>query len=186
MESNDAMTMLAQLIESTQIPQQQMEQQQARQEADWKRQQARHEADQKLHQQRLDMAMALSEAEVGNALACLREMGLEHEKQKLELKRQVSELTLSLQEREAQISNLQVARHGRGATAEALRQATLEVTALQSQAKEKDRLMEDSQKKFSAEEKKLREATKEVHRQALRGNSLPRRRVGCSSSPMPS
>lgn len=37
-------------------------------------------------------------------------MGLEHEEQKLEIKRQVTELTLSLQERESQISNLQAAR----------------------------------------------------------------------------
>jgi len=53
--------------------------------------------------------MALSEAEVGNALAGLHKMGLEHEKQKLELKRQVSELTLSLQERVSQIHSLQAA-----------------------------------------------------------------------------
>jgi len=111
------MAMLVQLIESTQHQQLQMEQQQARQEADWKRQQeqmqqqqARHEADQKLHQQRLDKAMALSVAEVGNALAGLRKMGREHEKQKLELKWQVSELTLSLQERECQIRDLQATR----------------------------------------------------------------------------
>ena len=37
-------------------------------------------------------------------------MGLEHEEEKLEIKRQVSELTLSLQERESQISSLQAAR----------------------------------------------------------------------------
>uniref|UniRef100_A0A8C9Z569 Citron rho-interacting serine/threonine kinase n=1 Tax=Sander lucioperca TaxID=283035 RepID=A0A8C9Z569_SANLU len=41
----------------------------------------------------------------------LRELGLEHEEQKLEIKRQVTDLTLSLQERESQISNLQAARH---------------------------------------------------------------------------
>lgn len=38
------------------------------------------------------------------------QMGLEHEEEKLEIKRQVSELTLSLQERESQISSLQAAR----------------------------------------------------------------------------
>lgn len=37
-------------------------------------------------------------------------MGLQHEEEKLEIKRQVSELTLSLQERESQISSLQAAR----------------------------------------------------------------------------
>jgi len=78
---------------------------------------------QQIHQQqqRMDKTMALSAVEVVNALACLREMGLEHEEQKLELKRQVSELTLSLQERESQISGLHAACHGRGATSEALR-----------------------------------------------------------------
>lgn len=39
------------------------------------------------------------------------QIGLENEEQKLEIKRQVTELTLSLQERESQISNLQAARH---------------------------------------------------------------------------
>lgn len=38
------------------------------------------------------------------------QMGLEHEEEKLEIKRQVSELTVSLQERESQISSLQAAR----------------------------------------------------------------------------
>ena len=37
-------------------------------------------------------------------------MGLEHEEQKLEIKQQVSELTLSLQERESQLSGVQTAR----------------------------------------------------------------------------
>lgn len=41
---------------------------------------------------------------------CFLQMGLEHEEEKLEIKRQVSELTLSLQERESQISSLQAAR----------------------------------------------------------------------------
>ncbi|CAJ1068307.1 citron Rho-interacting kinase isoform X14 [Xyrichtys novacula] len=41
----------------------------------------------------------------------LREIGLEHEEQKLEIKRQVTELTLSLQERESQITSMQAARH---------------------------------------------------------------------------
>lgn len=44
--------------------------------------------------------------------SCLQpQIGLEHEEQKLEIKRQVTEVTLSLQERESQISNLQAARH---------------------------------------------------------------------------
>jgi len=68
----------------------------------------------------------------------------------LEIKRQVSELTLSLQERESQISGLQAARHSLGATSEALWLATLEVTALQSRAEEKGRLLEDSRHKLSA------------------------------------
>jgi len=139
--------MLVQMIQQQQIQQQQIHQQ----------------------QQRMDKTMALSAAEVVNALACLREMGLEHEEQKLGLKWQVSELTL---ERESQISGLQAARHGRGATSEALRLATLERTALQSRPEEKDRLLEDSQHKLSTLEKKLREATKEVDRQAIRGNGL--------------
>jgi len=138
-----------------------MEQQQTHQEADWKQQQARQEAALKLHQQRLDRVMALSEAEVGNALAGLcKMMGLEHTKQKLELQRQVSDLTLSLQEREAQIRDLQVARHVRGATAEALRRATLEVTALQSRALEEkmselnvEGQLTDLQARFSDSEK---------------------------------
>lgn len=45
-----------------------------------------------------------------NAVPSGFQMGLEHEEEKLEIKRQVSELTLSLQERESQISSLQAAR----------------------------------------------------------------------------
>ncbi|KAK7933239.1 hypothetical protein WMY93_004135 [Mugilogobius chulae] len=41
----------------------------------------------------------------------LEDIGLEHEEQKLELKRQVTELTLSLQEREGQVTSLQATRH---------------------------------------------------------------------------
>ncbi|XP_072288932.1 citron Rho-interacting kinase isoform X3 [Eucyclogobius newberryi] len=41
----------------------------------------------------------------------LREIGLEDEEQKQELKRQVTDLTLSLQEREGQATSLQAARH---------------------------------------------------------------------------
>ncbi len=60
-------------------------------------------------------------------------MGLEHEEQKLEIKRQVSELTLSLQEREAQISSLQAARH----TLESqLRQAKTELEETTAEAEE--------------------------------------------------
>jgi len=142
--------MLAQLIESDQNQQQQIQQQQARREVDLKlqrqriqQQQTRYEADLKLQWQ-----------------------------QKLELKRQVSELTLSLQESESQISGRQVDRHGWGATAEALRRAMLEVTALQRQAEEKDRLLEDSQHKLSTLEKKLREVTKEVGRPSLTAEAL--------------
>jgi len=110
-------------------------------------------------------------------------MGLEHEEQKLELKRQVSELTLSLQERKSQISGLQAARHGGGATSEALRLATPERTALQRRAEEKDRLLEDSQHKLSTLEKKLQEATKEVDRQALRGNGLAQEKGLAAAAP---
>jgi len=68
MESIDWMAMLARLIQSNQNQQQQIQQQQARHEADLKLQQ------QQIHQQqqRMDKTMALSEAEVVNALACLR------------------------------------------------------------------------------------------------------------------
>lgn len=45
-----------------------------------------------------------------NVVLFCSQMGLEHEEEKLEIKRQVSELTLSLQERESQISSLQAAR----------------------------------------------------------------------------
>lgn len=60
-------------------------------------------------------------------------MGLEHEEQKLELKRQVTELTLSLQERESQISSLQVARH---ALESQLQQAKTELEETTAEAEE--------------------------------------------------
>lgn len=64
---------------------------------------------------------------------CVFQMGLEHEEQKLEIKRQVSELTLSLQEREAQISSLQAARH---ALESQLRQAKTELEETTAEAEE--------------------------------------------------
>lgn len=60
-------------------------------------------------------------------------MGLEHEEQKLEIKRQVTELTLSLQERESQISNLQAARH---ALEGQLQQAKTELEETTAEAEE--------------------------------------------------
>lgn len=61
------------------------------------------------------------------------QMGLEHEEQKLEIKRQVTELTLSLQERESQISNLQAARH---ALEGQLQQAKTELEETTAEAEE--------------------------------------------------
>lgn len=60
-------------------------------------------------------------------------MGLEHEEQKLEIKRQVTEVTLSLQERESQISNLQAARH---ALEGQLQQAKTELEETTAEAEE--------------------------------------------------
>lgn len=61
------------------------------------------------------------------------QIGLEHEEQKLEIKRQVTELTLSLQERESQISNLQAARH---ALENQLQQAKTELEETTAEAEE--------------------------------------------------
>lgn len=58
---------------------------------------------------------------------------MEHEEQKLELKRQVTELTLSLQERESQISSLQAARH---ALESQLQQAKTELEETTAEAEE--------------------------------------------------
>uniref|UniRef100_A0A672FB57 Citron rho-interacting serine/threonine kinase b n=1 Tax=Salarias fasciatus TaxID=181472 RepID=A0A672FB57_SALFA len=63
----------------------------------------------------------------------LREIGLEHEEQKLEIKREVTDLTLSLQERESQISNLQAARH---ALESQLQQAKTELEETTAEAEE--------------------------------------------------
>ncbi|XP_059193727.1 citron Rho-interacting kinase isoform X2 [Centropristis striata] len=63
----------------------------------------------------------------------LREIGLEHEEEKLEIKRQVTDLTLSLQERESQISNLQAARH---ALESQLQQAKTELEDTTAEAEE--------------------------------------------------
>lgn len=60
-------------------------------------------------------------------------MGLEHEEEKLEIKRQVSELTLSLQERESQISSLQAARL---ALESQLQQAKTELEETSAEAEE--------------------------------------------------
>ncbi len=64
---------------------------------------------------------------------CVFQMGLEHEEQKLEIKRQVTELTLSLQERESQISSLQAARH---ALERQLQQAKTELEETTAEAEE--------------------------------------------------
>lgn len=61
------------------------------------------------------------------------QMGLEHEEQKLELKRQAAELTLSLQERESQISGLQAARD---ALDSQLQQAKTELEETTAEAEE--------------------------------------------------
>lgn len=61
------------------------------------------------------------------------QIGLEHEEQKLEIKRQVTELTLSLQERESQIGNLQAARH---ALESQLQQAKTELEETTAEAEE--------------------------------------------------
>ncbi|XP_034547947.1 citron Rho-interacting kinase isoform X1 [Notolabrus celidotus] len=63
------------------------------------------------HLEKMSQQEQSSKGRVGELETKLREIGLEHEEQKLEIKRQVTELTLSLQERESQISNLQAARH---------------------------------------------------------------------------
>lgn len=60
-------------------------------------------------------------------------MGLEHEEEKMEIKRQVSDLTLSLQERESQISSLQAARH---ALESQLQQAKTELEDTTAEAEE--------------------------------------------------
>lgn len=63
----------------------------------------------------------------------LLQMGLEHEEEKLEIKKQVSELTLSLQERESQISSLQAARL---ALESQLQQAKTELEETSAEAEE--------------------------------------------------
>ncbi|KAJ8285784.1 hypothetical protein GJAV_G00030920 [Gymnothorax javanicus] len=81
----------------------------------------------------------------------LREMGLEHEEQKLELKRQATELTLSLQERESQISGLQVARN---ALESQLQQAKTELEETTAEAEEEITALrahrDEIQRKFDA------------------------------------
>ncbi|KAJ8379503.1 hypothetical protein SKAU_G00002810 [Synaphobranchus kaupii] len=81
----------------------------------------------------------------------LREMGLEHEEQKLEIKRQVTELTLSLQERESQISGLQVARN---ALESQLQQAKTELEDTTAEAEEEITALrahrDEIQRKFDA------------------------------------
>lgn len=67
-------------------------------------------------------------------LFCLPlQIGLEHEEQKLEIKRQVTDMTLSLQERQSQISNLQAARH---ALESQLQQAKTELEDTTAEAEE--------------------------------------------------
>ncbi|TMS03127.1 Citron Rho-interacting kinase [Larimichthys crocea] len=81
----------------------------------------------------------------------LREIGLEHEEQKLEIKRQVTDLTLSLQERESQISNLQAARH---ALESQLQQAKTELEDTTAEAEEEITVLrahrDEIQRKFDA------------------------------------
>ncbi|KAM3867824.1 citron Rho-interacting kinase [Diretmus argenteus] len=81
----------------------------------------------------------------------LRESGLEHEEQKLEIKRQVSEVTLSLQERESQISGLQVARR---ALEHQLQQAKTELEETTAEAEEEITVLrahrDELQRKFDA------------------------------------
>uniref|UniRef100_A0A673J6C3 Citron Rho-interacting kinase-like n=1 Tax=Sinocyclocheilus rhinocerous TaxID=307959 RepID=A0A673J6C3_9TELE len=89
---------------------------------------------------------------VTTVLLCVPpQMGLEHEEQKLEIKRQVSELTLSLQEREAQISSLQAARH---ALENQLRQAKTELEETTAEAEEEITVLrahrDEIQRKFDA------------------------------------
>lgn len=80
---------------------------------------------------------------------CLHpQIGLEHEEQKLEIKRQVTELTLSLQERESQISNLQAARRAvdnqlqqaKTELEETTAEAEEEITVLRVREKEEERV----------------------------------------------
>ncbi|TNN77631.1 Citron Rho-interacting kinase [Liparis tanakae] len=59
----------------------------------------------------------------------LREIGLEHEEQNQEIKRQVSDLTISLQERESQISNLQAARRAQESQLQQARSELEDTTA---------------------------------------------------------
>ncbi|XP_046904002.1 citron rho-interacting kinase [Hypomesus transpacificus] len=81
----------------------------------------------------------------------LRETGLEHEEQKLVIKRQVTEVTLSLQERESQISGLQTARH---ALESQLQQAKTELEDTTAEAEEEITVLrahrDDIQRKFDA------------------------------------
>lgn len=71
-------------------------------------------------------------------------MGLEHEEEKLEIKRQVSELTLSLQERESQISSLQAARL---ALESQLQQAKTELEETTAEAEEEITALRVGEKK---------------------------------------
>ncbi|XP_069022201.1 LOW QUALITY PROTEIN: citron Rho-interacting kinase [Embiotoca jacksoni] len=74
----------------------------------------------------------------------LREIGLEHEEEKLEIKRQVTDVTLSLQERESQINNLQAARravesqlqHAKTELEETTAEAEEEITVLRAHREE--------------------------------------------------
>lgn len=74
-------------------------------------------------------------------------MGLEHEEEKLEIKRQVSELTLSLQERESQISSLQAARL---ALESQLQQAKTELEETTAEAEEEITALRVGEKNMQA------------------------------------
>ncbi|CAL8252034.1 unnamed protein product [Boreogadus saida] len=78
-------------------------------------------------------------------------MGLEHEEQKLEIKQQVSELTLSLQERESQLSGVQTARRSLESQ---LNQAKTELEETTAEAEEEITVLrahrDEIQRKFDA------------------------------------
>uniref|UniRef100_A0A672KZU4 Citron rho-interacting serine/threonine kinase n=1 Tax=Sinocyclocheilus grahami TaxID=75366 RepID=A0A672KZU4_SINGR len=97
------------------------------------------------------VVMLLNAHDRAELSVCVFQMGLEHEEQKLEIKRQVTELTLSLQERESQISSLQAARH---ALESQLQQAKTELEETTAEAEEEITALrahrDEIQRKFDA------------------------------------
>ncbi|TTP43317.1 Citron Rho-interacting kinase [Bagarius yarrelli] len=85
------------------------------------------------HLEKMSQQEQVNKSRVLELEARLKEIGLEHEDQKLDLRRQVSELTLSLQERESQISSLHAARH---ALESQLQQAKTELEETTAEAEE--------------------------------------------------